>query len=57
MQPENDPTPALLEAAAAALAWAEAREREADAAELARLYERWVPLMRAAVARASDPSA
>ena len=53
MPPGEDPTPALLEAAEAALAWADAKERHASAAEVARLYERWVQLMREAVARAT----
>ena len=52
MQPGENPTRALREAAEAALAWADAKERQASAAEVARLYERWVQLMRAAVARA-----
>ena len=56
MQPEDDPTQALLAAAEAALAWADARERQASAAELTQLYERWVQLMRLAVARATDPA-
>ena len=52
MQPGDDPTRALLEAAEAALAWADAKEHQASAAEIARLYEYWVRLMREAVARA-----
>ena len=54
MPPKGDPTQALLEAAEVALAWVDARERHANAAELARLYKCWVQLMRAAVARGTD---
>ncbi|HEY7067871.1 MAG TPA: hypothetical protein VII06_40825 [Chloroflexota bacterium] len=42
---------ALLDACHAALAWVDAIER-GDVVDLDQLYDRWVSLMRAAVARA-----
>ena len=54
MQPPDKPSRELQEAAEAALAWVQARGQQATEAEVAALYERWVQLMRAAVARAQS---
>ena len=50
--PEQDVSPALLEACEAALAWVEAIERDDGTVNLDQAYWHWVQLMRAAVAQA-----
>ena len=52
----DEVTQALLDACQAALAWVEAIEHGNATTDLNQLYDRWVPLMRAAVTRAGyDP--
>jgi len=52
----DEVTQALLDACQAALAWVDAIEDGNSTTDLNQLYDRWVPMMRAAVTRArSDP--
>ena len=55
MSDADEASRALLDACQAALAWVDAIER-GDGEDLDQLYDRWVPLMRAAVSRA-EPEA
>jgi hypothetical protein len=50
----DEVTQALLDACQAALAWVDAIDQGDPATDLNQLYDRWVPLMRAAVARATS---
>jgi hypothetical protein len=56
MSDPDEVTRALLDACQAALAWVDAIDHGDPATDLNQLYDRWVSLMRGAVARAtSDP--
>jgi len=52
----DEVTQALLDACQAALAWVDAIEYGNSATDLNLLYDLWVPMMRAAVARAGNDS-